>query len=142
MDTSGAKILLPGISDPDTLTAASTLCGTAAVRERGQDHNTRHPVMTPEMIRQLPAGCALVIRGGHSPVIARLPMCWKDPRYRAARRRREAIAQLTPATRRTSMPPRFRHSAPGHRPSSDVGALFPPAGMGNGHHYPWEEEPS
>jgi type IV secretion system protein VirD4 len=47
MDTSGAKIWLPGISDPAALDAASTLCGTAAVRERGQDHHSRHPVMTP-----------------------------------------------------------------------------------------------
>jgi type IV secretory pathway TraG/TraD family ATPase VirD4 len=77
MDTSGAKIWLPGISDPDTLQSASTLCGTAAMREHGEDRHSRHPVMTPEMIRQLPAGRALVIRGGYAPVIARLPMAWK-----------------------------------------------------------------
>ena len=52
--------------------------------------------MTPEMIRQLPAGHALVIRGGHSPVIARLRMGWKDRRYRSARRAGYAIAKLTP----------------------------------------------
>src|SRR5579859_6946756 len=98
MDTSGAKIWLPGVSDPETLTAASTLCGTAAARERGQDHHTRHPAMTAEMIRQLPTGYALVVRGGHSPVIARLPMCWKDPLYRTARRSGQAIADLTPVT--------------------------------------------
>ena len=33
MDTSGAKIWLPGISDPATLEAASTLCGTTAMKE-------------------------------------------------------------------------------------------------------------
>ena len=32
------------------------------------------------MIRQLPAGFALVIRGGCAPVIARLPRAWKQPR--------------------------------------------------------------
>jgi hypothetical protein len=53
--------------------------------------------MSPEMICQLPAGRALVIRGGHSPVIARLPMCWKDPLYRHARRGGQAIARLLPA---------------------------------------------
>ena len=42
--------------------------------------------MTPEMIRQLPARYALVIRGGMSPVIARLPMAWNDPAYKRARR--------------------------------------------------------
>src|ERR1019366_1223941 len=57
--------------------AASTLCGTAAMREHGEDRHSRHPAMTPEMIRQLPAGRALVIRGGYAPVIARLPMAWK-----------------------------------------------------------------
>ena len=56
-----------------------------------------HEVMTPEMIRQLPAGHALVIRGSHTPVIARLSAAWKDPAYRRARRRGVAVARLTPA---------------------------------------------
>jgi hypothetical protein len=38
------------------------------------------------MIRQLPAGFALVIRGGCAPVIARLPRAWKNSAYRRARR--------------------------------------------------------
>ena len=42
------------------------------------------------MIRQLPAGFALVIRGGCAPVIARLPRAWKNPAYRRARRRGQA----------------------------------------------------
>ena len=37
------------------------------------------------MIRQLPAGFALVIRGGCAPVIARLPRAWRNPAYRRAR---------------------------------------------------------
>ena len=37
------------------------------------------------MIRQLPAGHALVIRGGYAPVIARLPRAWKNPVYRRVR---------------------------------------------------------
>jgi hypothetical protein len=82
------------MSDPDTLETASMLCGTAAMKEHGQDFHSRHPVMTPDMVRQLPAGYALVIRGGYSPVIARLPMAWKDPLYRWARRSRRAIAEL------------------------------------------------
>ena len=52
--------------------------------------------MTPEMIRQLPARYALIIRGGMSPVIARLPMAWNDPAYKRARRSGHAIAVLTP----------------------------------------------
>ena len=103
MDTSGAKIWLPGISDPATLDTASALCGTTAMREvraghgRRHDHHdyyARHPVMTPDMIRQLPGQHALIIRGGMSPVIARLPMAWNDPAYKAARRSGHATAVL------------------------------------------------
>lgn len=103
LDTSGAKIWLPGISDADTLDDASTLCGTTAMKEVHEwfgphrddpDYYSRHPVMTPEMIRQLPARRALVIRGGTSPVLARLQMGWKDPVYRAACRRQRRAAGI------------------------------------------------
>jgi type IV secretion system protein VirD4 len=96
-DTCGVKVWLPGITDVATLKDASGLCGTAAYRERGQDHHSRHDVMTLEMIRQLPPGYALVIRSGLSPVIARLPMAWKDPAYKQARRAGLATAAITPA---------------------------------------------
>ena len=86
LDTSSVKVFLPGITDTTTLQAASTLCGQASWKIRGQDHATRHDVATPDMIRQLPAGFALVIRGGCAPVIARLPRAWKNPAYRRARR--------------------------------------------------------
>ena len=68
LDTSSVKVFLPGITDTTTLQAASTLCGQASRKIRGQDHATRHDVATPDMIRQLPAGFALVIRGGCAPV--------------------------------------------------------------------------
>jgi len=97
LDTSGAKIWLPGVSDPDTLDAASKLCGQVAMKEHGEDRHTRHPVMTAEMIRQLPDGRALVIRGGLSPVIGRLPMAWKDREYKWARRAGRATAVLAAA---------------------------------------------
>ena len=85
LDTSSVKVFLPGITDTTTLQAASTLCGQASWKIRGQEHATRHDVATPDMIRQLPAGFALVIRGGCAPVIARLPRAWKNPAYRRAR---------------------------------------------------------
>ena len=102
LDTSAAKIWLPGISDPATLDAASALCGTTAMKE-ARDHllgtrdnqpdiYARHPIMTPEMIRQLPERRALIIRGGTSPVVARLPMAWTDPLYRKGRREHWAAA--------------------------------------------------
>jgi hypothetical protein len=97
MDTTGAKLYLPGITDTETLAAASKLCGTAALRERGADEHTRHAVMEPEMISRLPGSYALVIRGGHAPVIARLQMVWQDRAYRAARRRGLTGTALTAA---------------------------------------------
>ena len=97
LDTCGVKVWLPGISDTGTLKMASDLCGQAALRERGQRHHTRHEAMTADMIRQLPAGHALIIRGGYAPVIARLGAAWKDPLYKTARRRDAAIARLAPA---------------------------------------------
>jgi type IV secretion system protein VirD4 len=139
LDTSGAKIWLPGTSDPDTLEAASMLCGTAAMKEHGQDFHSRHPVMTPEMIRQLPAGYALVIRGGHSPVIARLPMVWKDPLYRRARRGRWAIARLA------VMPEAIDWDVPDSVPDEILDLDPPetaawPAEAGDEVRYPWDGE--
>ena len=98
LDTSSVKMFLPGITDVTTLQAASTLCGQASWKVRGQDHATRHDVATPDMIRQLPAGFALVIRGGCAPVIARLPRAWKNPAYRRARLRGQGVAEPVAAT--------------------------------------------
>jgi hypothetical protein len=55
------------VPDTTTLEAASTLCGDASWKIRGEDHRDRHPVAPPDMIRQLPTGTALVIRGGNAP---------------------------------------------------------------------------
>ena len=100
LDTSSVKVFLPGITDVTTLQAASTLCGQASWKVRGQDHATRHDVATPDMIRQLPAGFALVIRGGCAPVIARLPRAWRNPAYRRARRQAPGPAGPTRASAR------------------------------------------
>jgi type IV secretion system protein VirD4 len=98
LDTSSVKVFLPGITDVTTLQAASTLCGQASWRVRGQDHATGHDVATPDMIRQLPAGFALVIRGGCAPVIARLPRAWRNPAYRRAHHlHADAPRELPPA---------------------------------------------
>jgi type IV secretion system protein VirD4 len=107
LDTSSVKVFLPGITDTTTLKAASDLCGQAAWRLRGQDHATRHDVATPDMIRQLPSGFALVIRGGCAPVIARLPRAWHNPTYKRARRRGQATAILVsaPALAAITVPP-------------------------------------
>ena len=59
-----------------------------------------------------------MIRGGCSPVIARLPRAWNDPAYRRARRRGRAIAALTPGTgRRAARSPAPRRVRRGSRTS-------------------------
>ena len=123
MDTCSVKMFLPGITATGTLEMASTLCGQASWKVRGQDHATRHDVATPDMIRQLPAAFALVIRSNCAPVIARLPQAWKNPAYRRARRLGHAPAATAgrPRTRRIEYPepgdprPRARRVAPRRR---------------------------
>ena len=97
LDTSSVKVFLPGITDTGTLEMASVLCGQASWKIRGQDHASHHDVATPDMIRQLPAGFALVIRGGLAPVIARLPRAWNNPAYRRARRHGRVAPAFLPA---------------------------------------------
>jgi type IV secretory pathway TraG/TraD family ATPase VirD4 len=145
LDTSGAKIWLPGVSDPGTLEMASKLCGTTAVKEHGEERHTRHPVMTPEMIRQLPDGHALVIRGGMSPVIARLPMAWKDRTYKRARNARRDIAALAPVPA-TAVPDTIRRPIRAPRPmrpptpqdtAANGATIPPPAPPLDDVQYPW-----
>jgi type IV secretion system protein VirD4 len=112
LDTCSVKVYLPGITDTTTLEAASKLCGQASWRVHGQDHSTRHDVSTPDMIRQLPAGHALVIRGGYAPVIARLPRAWNNPAYRRVRHEQILLPSAPPMI--VDLPPEPR--IPDHVP--------------------------
>ena len=126
LDTSSVKVFLPGITDVTTLDAAAKLCGQASWKVRGQDHASRHDVATPDMIRQLPAGFALVIRGGCAPVIARLPRAWKNPAYRRARHDghiRLQPAHEVPAAAEWTEPDLPDHVPAGLRPGG--GTSFP-----------------
>jgi type IV secretion system protein VirD4 len=133
-DTSSVKVFLPGITDTTTLEAASVLCGQAQWKVRGQDHVTVHDVATPDMIRQLPTGFALVIRGGYAPVIARLPRAWNNSAYRRARRR-----GLAPAFPGRPFPLSAEpDTEPG--PEADVFPDYLPPGWTSGHDdrsFPW-----
>ena len=128
LDTSSVKVFLPGIADVTTLDAAAKLCGQASWKVRGQDHATRQDVATADMIRQLPAGFALVIRGGCAPVIARLPRARKNPAYRRARR----LGQLPTEPSETGAYPVLEQpdpSIPDHVPAEWL--------PGHGSSYPW-----
>jgi type IV secretion system protein VirD4 len=129
LDTSSVKVFLPGITDTTTLQAASTLCGQASWKVRGQDHATRHDVATPDMIRQLPAGFALIIRGGCAPVIARLPRAWKNPAYHRARRLGPAPASTSAQTASYPALPDPEPGIPDHVPADWI--------PGSGTDYPW-----
>jgi hypothetical protein len=81
----------------------STLADTIAARERGHEHESRHPVMTEGMISRLPArrdgtGYAFILRDGLAPVIARPSVIWHGSWYkqftRRARRRYAPPARL------------------------------------------------
>jgi type IV secretory pathway TraG/TraD family ATPase VirD4 len=126
LDTSSVKLFLPGITDTKTLEAASVLCGQAAWKLRGQDHASRHDVASADMIRQLPAGFALVIRGDCAPVIARLPRAWRNRAYRRARRHRPA-PPIPLAMRRPAI----------SDPEPEMPALDPEAAHDDDASYPW-----
>jgi type IV secretion system protein VirD4 len=124
LDTCGVKAFLPGITDTATLRMASELCGQACYteRERGgwrygprwrrQRYRIWHDVMTPHMIRQLPARRALLLRGSCTPVIARLGAAWKDPRYKNARRYQPPALPPAPPHGPADGPPELPPSRP------------------------------
>jgi type IV secretion system protein VirD4 len=140
-DTAGCKVFLPGISDTALLKAASELCGQTAFRRRRLDLLTRHDICEPAMLRELPDGWALLIRGSQAPVLAKLPRAWTDKAYRRARRRGRAVYSVPAAAvvvpesgSLAAVPPVL--AAPGAPGSPGVG--------GNGHReagaFPWGGE--
>jgi hypothetical protein len=140
LDTSGAKIWLPGITATATLDVASKLAGDTAYTERGQEHSTRHPIMTDAMVRQLPAGYALVIRGGLSPVVVRIPVAWQDLRYLLARLRGGAVAEVHAAPPVDAAIPAADVVVPADPwPLDDS---FRPAPVSPGAPHPWNKAPA
>lgn len=119
-DTAGIKIILGGISDPDTLDRLSRLCGdielrthTRTIGEDGRRARTatyQHVrVLPPELLRTLPDRRALIIRSNLSPVVVRLRMAWR--RWDCRRARRFGITPHRPIRTRAatwSQPPKPR----------------------------------
>jgi hypothetical protein len=134
-DTAGCKVFLPGITDTALLKAASELCGQASFRQKGQEHLTRHEICDPAMLRQLPEGYALLVRGGRAPVLAKLPRAWTDRAYKRARRQGRAVYRA-PAPAVLPVPREFTLAA--------AGAPAAAGANGNGHRdaagFPWGGE--
>jgi type IV secretion system protein VirD4 len=131
-DTAGYKVFLPAITDTHVLKAASELCGQIAFKEKGQQRLSRHDICDPAMLRELPDGYALLVRGGRAPVLAKLPRAWTDRAYKRARRQGRAVYRV-PAPAALAVPREF-----------SLAAADAPDGYhiaGNGHHhtqtFPW-----
>jgi len=109
--------------------------GQTAFREKGHERFSRHDICDAAMLRELPDGYALLVRGGRAPVLAKLPRAWTDRAYKRARRHGHAIYRapapsvLTPAREFTLTPP---------------GAPAGAGANGNGHRdaagFPWGGE--
>jgi type IV secretion system protein VirD4 len=97
LDTSGCKVVLPGVDDPDTLEMLSKICGDHSYQVHAQGGWHQHPRMSPSMINQLPDGFALIKRGNCPPVLAKLAAVRKDRRVKRAKRGGYATAVLEPA---------------------------------------------
>jgi hypothetical protein len=75
---SGVKLLLRGITEPQTLEDVSRVCGTL-----GDEDDDRVRIVPPDVLRRLPKHSALVINMDLSPAIVRVSRAWKR---RGARR--------------------------------------------------------
>jgi type IV secretion system protein VirD4 len=140
LDTSDLKIFLPGITDAETLDSAEKVCGKVSLQQQGhgrdkeREYYAEHPVMDMGMVRSLPRGCALIIRGERSPVLAHLPRVWNAPEYRWAKWHGRAVATLQPAhaVRAVPEPVKVAGRAPELVPAGSVDR------NGQGQHaYPW-----
>jgi len=145
LDTSGCKVVLPGVDDPDTLEHLSRVCGEHAFRERGRGERgrdaiwTRYPVMSPSMINQLPTGFALVKWGNSALTIAKIAAARKDRMIRAdqVRYRRLPAAPIELPVPICELP---QDAIPADVVPDDLAALPDvPVSAPSGQAYPWDE---
>ena len=158
LDTAGVVVYLPGLRDTATLDTASKLSGDTSYDqqgrrrgEAGQQHPTQHPILTDAMVRAIPRGYGLLIRGDLSPVIAHIPVVWRDWRYLWAlvmRRARRRSSRRLSASERLSPPQ--RPSPPRRpRPPTAIADRLPgkefdpalPSPAGTSPQYPWTRRP-
>jgi hypothetical protein len=79
---SGVKMLLRGITEPQTLEDVSRVCGTL-----GDDGDDKTCIVPPEVLRCLPKHSALVINMNLRPVVVKVRAAWKRRGYRRLSRR-------------------------------------------------------
>jgi type IV secretion system protein VirD4 len=93
LNNHGCKIILPGISDPETSEVLGRLIGRTEYPEQqvslgadgrvSRSYSTRHDAMaTPDTLRQLRAGSGIVIHRDRPPALVRLPYWFQRRRYR------------------------------------------------------------
>ena len=87
----GTKVIMPGLTDADTLEDLSVLCGTVP-SEQGPAR-----VVMPEVIERLPGSRALVLHANLSPLVVKFRTPWRRWSYRLG---------LLPAAPRPSCRPR------------------------------------
>ncbi len=93
LNNHGCKIILPGISDPETSEVLGRLIGRTEYPEQqvslgadgrvSRSYSTRHDAMaTPDTLRQLRAGSGIVIHRDRPPALVKLPYWFQRRRYR------------------------------------------------------------
>jgi type IV secretion system protein VirD4 len=93
LNNHGCKVILPGISDPETADVLGKLVGRMDFTEQqvslsadgrvSRSYSIRHDAMaTPDALRQLSAGSAIVIHRDSPPAFVNLPYWFQTARYR------------------------------------------------------------
>lgn len=103
------KLVLPGVSDPETVDVLSRLLGRHAVTDvqvsRGGDgrvsrsYALRHDSLaSPDALRQLDASCAVALYRGRPPIVLRLRPWYRSRRHRGlvAQRFFRGVEQVSP----------------------------------------------
>jgi type IV secretory pathway TraG/TraD family ATPase VirD4 len=87
------KVILPGVSDPETNDVLSRIIGRGEFTDVavnhggdgrvGRTYSVRHDSMAaPDALRQLRAGSAIVVNRGRPPAVVRLRPWYSDRRFR------------------------------------------------------------
>ena len=93
LNNHGCKVVLPGLSDPETAEVLGRLIGRSTFTDlqvsldpsgrESRSYSTRHDLMaTPDTLRRLRAGSGIVIHRDSPPALVDLPYWFRKRRYR------------------------------------------------------------